>query len=158
MERAGSGRTPRPLRKISVVAKHSIRRKRKTQRELWALARVCETCPSAARVWVALQDSAIERGSPVLTPTRESLAQATGIRRLQTISDALTALTKASWLDRIHVPVVEGGLQTATLLRLVLRRGTLQYPRSKRKTLHTAKSPVGNEKRCTAKQRKTLHS
>lgn len=73
-------------------------------------------------VYLALADLAAEVGARVVTPTREQLSQLTGIKKLDAISKALTALSKARWIHRIHVPVSSGGVQIATLLRIVLLR------------------------------------
>ena len=113
----------------------------------WTLAKVRQTCPSAPAVWVALCDMAAERGSNLVTPTRESLAAATGIKKPGTISEALTALTKAQWIDRILVASSQNGLRT-TLLRIVLRR-------SARKTVRTGQGSVDAEKRHDSRCRKT---
>ena len=91
----------------------------------------------------------------MVTPTRDQLAQATGVKKLATVSYALTALYKAAWLDREHVPLTRGGRQVATMLRLVLRRCTNARSRSARKTAPTAHVPVAPEKRLKAKGRKT---
>lgn len=106
---------------------------------MWSLAEVTGACRSAPAVWVALVDMGAERGSATVTPTRERLAELTGIKKHRTISDALTVLAKAHWISREHVPVLQGGRQTATLLRVVLRRG--------RKTAHTGHGSVEAEKR-----------
>jgi hypothetical protein len=66
-------------------------------------------------------DMAEERGSSVLTPTRKMLSEATGIKKHSTVSTALTALERACWIDRVHIPSWKDGQRT-TLLRLVLRR------------------------------------
>lgn len=78
---------------------------------------------------MALWCIAAANGSRMVTPTREQLSKLTGIRRHKTISDALSALEQAAWIARTHVPVTEGGLQTATLLRIVLLRdaGALRH-------------------------------
>ncbi len=113
----------------------------------WTLARVRRECPSAPTVWVALMDMAEERGSSVLTPTRQMLSEATGIKKHATVSTALTALESACWIDRVHVPSWKDGQRT-TLLRLVLRR-------SARKTVRTVRSAVAPEKRPKGRGRKT---
>jgi len=77
---------------------------------------------AASNVFGALEDMAAERGSPVITPTRQQLMDTTGVRKTATISAALTALEQAGWIDRVHVPVMVGSRQTATVLRVVLRR------------------------------------
>lgn len=102
----------------------------------WTLARVRRECPSAAAVYLALLDLAAERRTSLLTPTRKLLASMTGIKKHQTISQALTTLTRAGWIDLNHIPSSNRGQRT-TLLRLILRR-------MHRKTVHI----VSTEKRC----------
>lgn len=126
------------------------RRTVKRRPKCWSLAQACAHCPSAARVWIALLDLAAERGSSVLTPTREQLATATGIRKHDTISTALTTLERALWLDRVHVPRVGADGKRKTLLRLILRR-------TPRKTGHTVHRAVYAEKRGKGIPRKTGH-
>ena len=58
----------------------------------WTLAQVRRACPSAPTIWVALFEMHAESGTAMLTPTRKKLATATGIRKLDTISSALTVL------------------------------------------------------------------
>ena len=99
-------------------------------------------------VWLALLDLSAERGSLLVTPTRDALAKRAGIRRLETISRALTVLEGASWIERTHVPRFKDGRRTATLLRIRLRR-------TARKTRSTEKSAVRSEKRNGSKARKT---
>jgi len=79
-------------------------------------------------VWLALTDLADARGSAVVTPTRGQLAALTGIRRHKSISQVLTTLEKAGWIDRMHVPVIVGGKRAATLLRIILRRRGRKTP------------------------------
>lgn len=90
------------------------------RRKEWSLAQLSKARPSAVQVWQALCALADERGSPVVTPTRAVLAAMAGIN-VQTVSDALTSLEAAGWIDRAHVPRMNGG-KRATLLRIVLRR------------------------------------
>lgn len=78
-------------------------RKRRKVRTLAALVAIC---PSAAIVWIALCDFAAVRRSSVVTPTRQDIADASGINRVATISRALTALVSAGWIDRCHVPIL----------------------------------------------------
>lgn len=113
----------------------------------WTLAQVRTECSSAPTVWLALMDMAEERGSSVLTPTRQILSEATGIKKLATVSMALSALDRARWIDRVHIPSWQDGQRT-TLLRLVLRR-------SARKTVRTARAAVAPEKRPKGSARKT---
>ncbi|MFH0983387.1 MAG: helix-turn-helix domain-containing protein [Planctomycetota bacterium] len=109
---------------------------RKPRAKPWPLADVYRASHAAPVVWLALLDLADKRGTPVVTPTREGLAKATGIDRHKSISRALTALEQAGWIDRRHVPVGKGGRQVATLLRIVLRRRG-------RKTPHTGRNALG---------------
>ena len=127
------------------------RKRAKHREEPWPLAKLRSACSSAPVVWLALCDLAAERGTSVLTPTRELLVTLTGIVRRQTISEALTTLAKAGWVDRTIVPSFRDGTRK-TLLRVTLRR-------KQRKSLHTGKT-LGNENRCIRrglrKQRKSL--
>jgi hypothetical protein len=88
-------------------------------------------------------------GKPIVTPTRATIGKAAGIDRAPTISRALTALEAAGWIDRVHVPVTVGGRQTATLLRIVLRR-------RERKVFLTAHHPVENGKCSKGRERKVF--
>ncbi|MBK9120701.1 MAG: hypothetical protein IPM18_14065 [Phycisphaerales bacterium] len=95
-------------------------RGRKTRRG--TVRELHKACSAAPVVYLALLDLAGR--STVCTPTRETLSAATGIPRLKTISAALTALEKASWIRRAHVPVLVGSKRTATLLRIqILGKG-----------------------------------
>ena len=76
---------------------------------------------SAAAVWLALCDLSAARRSSVVTPTRAQVSSMTGLR-LRTVSNSLTTLEKAGWIDRAHIPVTNEGKRTATLLRIVLLR------------------------------------
>ena len=98
------------------------------RRTPWPLARLVKTCRSAPAVWIALSDLADVRRSSVVTPTRADLSRATGIDRAKTISTALSTLELARWIDRVHVPVIENGLQVATYLRVVIRRRGRKTP------------------------------
>ena len=113
----------------------------------WTLAQVRTECSSAPTVWLALMDMAEERGSSVLTPTRQILSEATGIKKHATVSMALSALERARWIDRVHIPSWQNGQRT-TLLRLVLRH-------SARKTVRTARAAVAPEKGAKGSARKT---
>lgn len=122
-------------------------KRRPKRQKLWTLKRVIAECRIAPAVWMALCDMADERGSIVVTPTRELLSKVTGIRRLPTLSRALTVLHNAGWLIRTLVPA---GDITArkTLIRITLCR-------IERKTFHTVGGAVSNEKRSTSRERKT---
>lgn len=123
-----------------------MKRKRPHQ---WPLAKVCRECRSAPAVWLALEDMASERGSLLVTPTRKQIAVMSGVNKLATISRALTTLEQAEWIVREHVPVHDGRVQTATLLRITLRR-------SARKRVHTAQVSVAPEKGCKGSARKRV--
>lgn len=126
--------------------------RRRARRKIWPLAKLAATCSRAPVVWLALLDMRAERGSCVLTPTRETLAAATGIRRLPTLSRALTTLENAGWLERVLIPVRTGGVRTATLMRVVLKRA----PRMERKVFSTARAAVWNEKCSKGRERKVF--
>ncbi|MGD0090049.1 MAG: hypothetical protein ABSE73_09020 [Planctomycetota bacterium] len=98
-------------------------------------------------MWQALE--ALSGGRAVVTPTREAIGKAAGITRDPTISAALTTLEEAAWIDRVHVPVKVGNVQTATLLRITLHR-------RERKTFLTAHNPVENGKRSKGRERKAF--
>jgi hypothetical protein len=122
--------------------KHRANRKRES-----TLAELHADRPSAAAVYLALLDLSAERKSNVVTPTRELLAERTGVN-VKSVSNALTALQRAGWIARAHVPIFAGTRQTATLLRITLcRRG--------RSTTHTGRSAVEGVKRPKGKGRST---
>ena len=123
-----------------------MKRPPKRRPKEWTLAQVRRACPSAPVVWVGLCDMAEERGSILVTPTRESLAAVTGIKKPATISAGLTVLTKAQWINRTHVSSSQKGQRT-TLLRIVLRR-------SARKTASTGHTAVAPGKRPDSRGRK----
>jgi len=112
----------------------------------WPLAKVVRECRSAAAVWLSLEDMAHERGSVVVTPTREAIAVAASLKKHDTVSEALSALEAAGWIERRHVPVFKGGRQVAVVLRIALRR-------IHRKTGHTVRAAVYPEKRCSRRRR-----
>lgn len=107
---------------------------KRQRRSRWTLARLSRACRFAPAVWLALQELA--RGRSTCTPTRETLAELIGIRRHKSISAGLTALEKAGWIEREHVPKFRGGRQTATLLRVRF----LCTKRRGRKTPHTVRA------------------
>ena len=122
----------------------------KSQRQ-WLLARVTKACRSAPAIWMALEQMSVERGSPVITPTRKELSELSGIPRVKTISRALTVLEDGGWISRAYVPISKGNVRCATLLRITLcRRG--------RKTPLTATSAVEGAKRPNSRGRKTPQS
>jgi hypothetical protein len=137
----------RPARKPGRPQRATDKGKRR-RRTPWSLARLVRECRSAPAVWIALSDLADAHGSVSVTPTRDELACATGLSRLRTISTGLTALERGGWIDRVHVPVCVGGRQTATCLRIVLRR-------MGRKSTPTKPSAVWVENRPHAKGRKS---
>jgi hypothetical protein len=89
---------------------------------------------------------AAERRSCVVTPTRPALAELTGIRRLPTISHGLTVLERAGWIDRAHVPIYCGNRQTATCLRIILRRRERSALRTKVGGVENAQRSKGRER------------
>lgn len=123
----------------------------KRRSKQWTLAKVRTKCHSAPAVWVALCDMHAERGtrSPVLTPTRKLLSELAGIRKHDMISQALTVLTRAGWIDLAHVPSSQNGNRT-TLLRLILRR----IPP---KRVHTGGSAVSTQIGCNSKHPNRVH-
>jgi len=116
------------------------------RRHQWPLAKVVRECRSAPAVWLALQDMAHERGSVLITPTRETIAVAASLKKRDTVSEALSTLEAAGWIERRHVPVFKGGRQVAVVLRIALRR-------IHRKTGHTVRAAVYPEKRCSRRRR-----
>lgn len=113
-------RAPKPPKTDGAPAGGPKRRGRKP--EPWTLRRVSEACWAAPTVYLALLEAAA--GASTCTPTRATLCDATGIRRLKTVSAALTVLESAGWIRRSHVPVTVGTKRAATLLRIrVLRKG-----------------------------------
>ena len=127
-------------------------RRRKKQ---WALSKVCRACRSAPAVWLVLADLAAERRSHLVTPTRELLSRVSGVRGLKTVSKALTTLHNAGWIERIHKPVTQSGKRTATLLRIVLRRGTYTQFRKGQTTTRTETPAVEGKERPKGKGQKT---
>ena len=124
----------------------------------WTLDRLYRECRAAAVVWLALSEIANEAGSNHVTPTREVLSKMTGIRRLQTISAALTALSKAFWAVIEHIPVVENGEQVGSVLRIKLRHRYNENRCTGRKPINRLENGHrSNENRCIAVQRKSLH-
>ena len=114
--------------------KRDLRRRRKP----WPLAKLYAECRAAPVVWAALWAMSVERGSPIVFPTRQSLATATGIRRLPTITASLKALADARWIDRIHVRVPRSGGGVATCLRVILRYGVQETFAMKSKSMANA--------------------
>lgn len=101
-----------------------------TRRRPWSLARLWRTNRAALCVYCALESSG---KTSVTTPTRESLAKLTGIARKKSISAALTALEQAGWIERVHVPVVDGA-HRATLLRVILKHKGRVLPLEERRS------------------------
>lgn len=118
------------------------------KRRTGTLAELVDKCPSAAIIWIALCELA--KGSAIVTPTRRDISDATGIARMATISNALSALNALGWIDRILVPFMDGGRQTATGVRIVLRRPYGAENAS------NGKSAVRSGKRAKGKARKPL--
>jgi len=114
------------------------------RRHQWPLAKVVRACPSAASVWLAMLDLAGERGSALITPTRKQLAALSGIGKLATVSRALTTLERAGWIVREHIPVKDGGVRSATLLRIVLRRSAPLRASTAHITVAPLKRPKGS--------------
>lgn len=119
-----------------------MRRRRKTA---WTLAQLYGKCPSALAIWDVLETLGAIRGSGIVTPTRTQLAELTGIHRLPTISRGLTVLEEAGWIDRAHVPIYRGNRQTATCLRIVLRRRERSALRTKAGAVENAQRSKGRE-------------
>ena len=123
----------------------------------WTLDRLYRECRAAAVVWLALSEIANEAGSNHVTPTRELLSKRTGIRRLPTVSAALTALSQGRWAKIEHVPVTENHRQVGTVLKITLlhRRNEKRYigqkPIDRLQTRHRA-----HEKRSIAIERKSF--
>jgi hypothetical protein len=110
-------------------------------------------------VWLALSEIANEGGSNHITPTREVLSKMTGIQRLQTVSDALTALSQARWAKIEHVPVTENHRQVGTVLEIKLLHRRNENRCIGRNAERQAKSHSrSNENRCIAKQRSEEHT
>lgn len=106
----------------------------------WTSAKVYKQTRAAIVVWHGLRDLTDAAESRLITPTRADIAEVTGIERLNTISTALSTLHRANWILCEHEPVVEGGKQVATVMRITLIRG----------------SSLSNKNRCIAKQQKLL--
>jgi hypothetical protein len=124
------------------------RPRRQRPRPIDTLAQLKGRNRSAAWVWAALLEMAMVAGSPVVTPTRLTLSKISGIPRLQTISDGLTALHDAGWIECIHIPKQDEAGHHVTLLRVIIRKERFSF--------YTGKSTVCNEKRSTGKQRKSF--
>ncbi|MFA7279139.1 MAG: hypothetical protein WC100_03495 [Sterolibacterium sp.] len=80
---------------------------------------VTTTARLAPAVWLALQQIANERGSPTVTPTRAQLVKLSGVNRVATISDCLSVLELAGWIDRKLMPVNNNG-KMVRMLRIKL--------------------------------------
>ncbi len=98
-----------------------MKKKKHSRRRPLPLALVYQHRKAAPAVWIALCDMAREKASNFVTPTRAELAQRAGCNE-KTVSACLTTLEGAGWITRQHQPVVENSQQTATLLRIFLRR------------------------------------
>ncbi|HLX64690.1 MAG TPA: helix-turn-helix domain-containing protein [Planctomycetota bacterium] len=107
------------------------------------LAALVSECLTAPAVYLALESMAAERGSAVITPTREDLARLTGLS-LETVSKGLTALDKARWIHRAHVPKFSNGVRVATLLRIVLNRRAECFRATQRRAVERKNSAKGN--------------
>ena len=105
----------------------------KSQRQ-WSLARVTKTCRSAPAVWLALERLAADKGTRVVTPTRDLLCKLSGLRSVKTTTLALNALESAGWVDRAHFPAYRASGQRVTLLKIILRYTT-------QKTTHIGTPP-----------------
>lgn len=110
---------------------------------------------SAAWVYLALLQLADADG-PVVCTTRDELAGLTGISRLPTISDALTALHKAQWIERILVAKERDG-HPISLLKIVVKRfpndAHMRYEIRKPKSVTNIVTLERNEKRNTTLSR-----
>ena len=100
------------------------RRRTVKRRGPWPLARVLQAHRLAPAVWLGLLE--ISAGATTVTPTREQLSAVTGIKRLASLSAALSVLVKAGWIAREVVAVQSGDAHemTAKVLRITLRRST----------------------------------
>lgn len=131
----------------------------KPRPKMATLAELRASCREAPVIWLALCEMAVERGANLVTPSRELLSKRTGIKRMKTISAALTALELAGWIQRKHVPVKQGGKQLATLILVVLnrvpQRDTVQSNHRGRKTPRMAKTTIEGEKRPSTLGRKS---
>lgn len=110
----------------------------------WSLARVWKEDCSAVCVWQALE--AMANGKQVVTPTRDRLSKATGIKRLPTISKALTTLERAGWILREHFPRFDpSGKRLCTLLKVIMLY-------RERKTLLIDHTPIANTIRSSSSE------
>lgn len=98
------------------------RKQRRRARSLWPLARVMAKCSKAPVIYQALLELAGLRESIVVPTTRLELASVSGVKRAPTISEALTVLELAGWIDRVHVNKFEGGSFKAKLLKVILNK------------------------------------
>jgi hypothetical protein len=124
-------------------------RKAKPRRKQWSLNNLYALSRAAPVVWCGLQVLAVRAGSSVVCATRKQLAETTGIARHNTISEGLTALEAAGWIDRVlmRVAAPDGGIRR--LLKVVLLYGQQNSPLIQRYRM-------SNENRCMGKQRKSL--
>lgn len=133
------------------------RRTVKRRPRQWPLDRLYRECRAAPVVWLALSEIANEVESNHVTPTRELLSKRTGIRRMQTVSDALTTLSQGHWAKIEHIPVTENHRQVGTVLEIKLLHRRNENRCIGRNAEGQAKSHSRcNENRCIAKQRKSL--
>jgi len=115
--------------------------KRRRQKP-WSIAKVYGEHPCALAVWLVLCELSEARKSAVVTPTRAELSARSGAN-VKSVSAGLTLLERAGWIDRVHVPVRVGGRQTATLLRVILRRSWRSTPHTVRAAVEGVQRPKG---------------
>lgn len=146
------GESVLPAPEAPAAARAPTRKRRRPK--VWTLRMLVVACRQAPAVYLALEDMALARESRMVTPSRDKLAEATGIDRGQTISTALTALHNAGWIRRKLIPKTEGGKRVATWINVTVVR-------MQQKSLHT-EATLPNKKRCirtrARMQQKSLQS
>jgi hypothetical protein len=100
---------------------------------------------------------AAESGANVVTPTRAQLSTMTGIRRLPTITAALTALSKGKWAAIEHVPIIENRDIVGSVLKIKLlhRANENRYVGKKAKGI-APNQHRAHKKRSTTGERNSL--
>ncbi len=107
-------------------------------------AEIGDLSPAALRVHLALLRMGGERRSRLVTPTRAMLREATGIRRDNTVSSALTELHSGGWIVR-EIVRISRSVGFATVLRIIIVEtpgpGPKKRRRRNRATVSNAKAP-----------------
>jgi hypothetical protein len=96
--------------------------------KFWKLAKVQSECRFAGVVWCGLLELAKSKESPVVPTSRAELSTVTGITRLKTISEALTALEAAGWIKRVYAKKTGKAGGVVQLMKVILLYEGRQAP------------------------------